>query len=88
MQHIDRLLGNIAPHRQAARTAPKPKRVFVFDASSEQGSSVCEVLIKDFRWIVYGLVEGRDDPVAQGKYMHYASLGTDLAQLLKPCRSI
>lgn len=36
------------------------------DATSEQGRSVCESLIKDNRWVVWGLVEDKEDVIAKG----------------------
>jgi hypothetical protein len=36
------------------------------DATSEQGRSVCESLIKGNRWVVWGLVEDKEDVIAKG----------------------
>lgn len=66
MQAFDKFLGPLAPHRQAARTAPRTRHVLVMDATSEQGRSVCESLIKDNRWVVWGLVEDKEDVIAKG----------------------
>ncbi|ORX37542.1 hypothetical protein BD324DRAFT_622315 [Kockovaella imperatae] len=65
MSFIDRALGPLNPSRMAAKTAAPPKSVLVVNATEEQCSSVCQALIKDGHWIIYGLVEDVTHPVAQ-----------------------
>ena len=67
MQYLDKILGPLAPNRQAESTAPRPKKVVVFNAHQEQGRSVCDALIKSNIWIVWGLVPDLQHPSVQGE---------------------
>ena len=75
MLHIDKLLGPLAPNRQAARTAADPKHVVVCGAFTEQGKSVCNHLIADGGFVVYGLVDKAHRAIAFGKSTHDTTLG-------------
>ncbi|RSH93074.1 hypothetical protein EHS25_007427 [Saitozyma podzolica] len=54
---LDRLLGPLAPGRQAARSAPKPLSIVVFAASGDQGRSACHSLVADGGFVVTGITE-------------------------------
>jgi hypothetical protein len=64
---LDRLLGPLAPGRQAARSAPKPLSIVVFAASGDQGRSACHSLVADGGFVVTGITEEPFGEVAMGE---------------------
>lgn len=67
MAKFDAMLGPLAPHRQAAASAPKPKKIAVFTATSHQGRSVCHSLIKDGLFLVTAITKFPHGEIAEGQ---------------------
>ncbi|WVR07940.1 hypothetical protein IAU60_004983 [Kwoniella sp. DSM 27419] len=65
MELIDKVLGPIAPNKLAAKSSPQPLKVVVFTATGDQGRSVCEALIKDGTFLVWGVTRDSDSEVAK-----------------------
>ena len=78
MDRIDRLLGPMNPNKTAAKTAAPPKSILVVNATEEQCASVCEAMIKDNHWIIYGLVEDVTHPVARSELQLFHNTKTSL----------